>query len=109
MSQMVFLGAAGLIGLVLTIVVASAPASSRTANGIAVLLAPVLGYIAWRVAGFIAPLAATIDARDPVEAFDLWMTGAAALLGLAAMTCVVRLVIVGVRRPSSAQSVRFAR
>lgn len=109
MSQLLFLGSAGLIGIVLTIVVAAAPASSRTANGIAALLVPTLAYAAWRVVDFIAPMAATIDPRDPVEAFDLWMTGAASLMAMAALTCVVRLIAVALRRVPLARSARLAR
>ncbi|WP_090351810.1 hypothetical protein [Dyella sp. 333MFSha] len=104
-----FPGSAGLIGIVLTIVVLAAPAASRTANGIAALLVPTLAYVAWRLIEFIAPMAATIDPRDPVEEFDIWLTGAVALLTLAALTCVVRLVAVAFRRVPLSRSARLAR
>ncbi|SDF44721.1 hypothetical protein SAMN04515659_0980 [Dyella sp. 333MFSha] len=108
-SQLLFPGSAGLIGIVLTIVVLAAPAASRTANGIAALLVPTLAYVAWRLIEFIAPMAATIDPRDPVEEFDIWLTGAVALLTLAALTCVVRLVAVAFRRVPLSRSARLAR
>jgi ABC-type methionine transport system permease subunit len=108
MSQLLFLGSASLIGIVLTIVVAAAPAGSRTANGIAALLLPTLVYVAWRLIEFIAPMAATIDPRDPVEEFDIWLAGAVALLTLAALTCVVRLIAVALRRVPLARGARLA-
>ncbi|WP_079519992.1 hypothetical protein [Luteibacter sp. 22Crub2.1] len=109
MSQLLFLGSAGLIGIVLTIVVLAAPAASRTANGIAALLVPTLAHVAWRLGECIAPLAATIDPRDPVEAFDLWLVGATSLLTVAALSCVVRLLILALRCEPAAQSARLAR
>jgi len=109
MSQLLFLGSAGLIGIVLTMVVAAAPASSRAANAVTAVLVPGLAYVAWRLGDCIAPLAATIDPRDPVEAFDLWLVGATSLLTLAALSCVVRLLILALRREPAAQSARLAR
>lgn len=91
MSQMLFLGALGMVSLALTLAVAAAPLHSRAATWTAALLTPALGYTIWRMVGFIAPLGVTLDSRDPVEAFDLWMTGAACLFGLAIVACMVRL------------------
>lgn len=101
MSQLLFLGILGVVGLALTLVVTAAPIRSRFAAWTAAMLAPTLGYVIWRVVEFIAPMGFTLDARDPVGAFDLWMVGAVALLGLALLTCLVRVARVTLRaRPA---------
>lgn len=91
MSQLVLLAAAGTTALVLTAVVVAAPLRSRAATYVAALLVPLHACLAWLASAFIAPLAATIDPRDPVEEFDLWMTGAVVMLSIAAVACLVRL------------------
>jgi hypothetical protein len=91
MSQPILLCALGLVGLMLSLALAAAPIRWRPATYAAAVLSAALGYAIWRVAAFIAPMGVTFDARDPVEAFDLWMTGAVVLLGLGVIPCLVRL------------------